>query len=232
MERPYRPLIAESKGKRTLRLLAYYFTLPFLWMALAPVYGLRIKGRKYLRRCKAAVTAMNHCQYLEWFFMCHAAWPRAVRFSMEEANIRRKDIGWANRLMGGFGIPEDNPMAMAPMIGKLLNNGELVHFFPEGVLKYRNPVPDGLSVGAAWFACRYDVPLVPVTEVLIERPIRKFVPWWPPKVLIVIGKALNPGDFGGRERRIKDKARDMTSELLNIMQKTIARYGNGFPVYR
>ena len=170
------------------------------------------------------ITAMNHCMYVEWVFMCKAAWPRVVRFSMEEANIKRKDLGWANRLLGGFGIPKDNPMAVAPLIRDLIHEGEIVHFFPEGYLKWRNQRPGSFQLGAAWFAALHNIPLVPVTEVLLKRPLHKLLPWWPPKIKLIIDPPIHPARYP--QKRLKDRAEAMTRDMEELMNRNIRAHGS------
>ena len=137
MERPYRSLTQESAFRRFTKMAAYRAFHPFLWLAFYLPYGVKIKNRRGLTKKGPAVSIMNHCIYVEWFFVWHAARFRYVRFTAEQANMTRIDVGWFNRLMGVIGIPDESPMSIAPFVAQCLKNGELVHFFPEGVLKPR-----------------------------------------------------------------------------------------------
>ncbi|MDF1568410.1 MAG: lysophospholipid acyltransferase family protein [Spirochaetaceae bacterium] len=228
MEGPYRPLTEETKLHRLLISAAYRLAYPLLWLVIVPFYRLKVTGRRQIRNIGGAVTVMNHCLYMEWLFVCRAAWPRQPRFSMEEANIRRKDVGWANRLMGGFGIPDDHPMAVAPKIRVLLEKGELVHFFPEGYLKFRSQTPSEFLPGAAWFACMNNVPIIPIAEVLLSRGIHRAAPWWPPRVRLVIGSPLYPADYQTAGTRLRDRAARMTEDCERFIRETIAREGGDY----
>lgn len=228
MERSYRPLIRESAFRRRLRIVGSYLFNPFLWMTFIPLYRLRVSGQGRLKTPGAAVSIMNHCIYIEWFFVWHAAWPRLVRFTAEQANILRPDAGWFNWIMGVMGIPEDHPMAIAATVRRCLNDGELVHFFPEGFLKPRNQKPGGFMIGAAWFACLHEVPLIPVTEVLLQRPIHRFLPWWPPGIKIVVEEPMHPRDFHKPGERLRHRAARMTKQAEKTIRETIIREGNGY----
>jgi len=228
MERPYRPLIVESLFRRGLRIAGYYFFYPILWLGLIPLYRLHIIGRKQLGIKEPAISVMNHCVDMEWFFIWHAARPRYIRFVAEEANIRRADAGWFNRLMGVIGVPEGKPMAIAPSVRESLKRGELVHFFPEGVIKRKNQKPSGFIIGAAWFACLHNVPLIPISEVLLKRPIHRFMPWWPPGIKLIVGKALHPDDFRKTGEKMRLRAARMNQTAEAIIRETIQREGNGY----
>ena len=228
MERSYRPLIRESLFRRRLRIAGYYCFYPFLWIATIPIYSLRIKGRRILKFDGPAISVMNHCIDLEWFFIWHTARPHYIRFIAEEANLRRPDAGWFNWIMGVMGVPEDHPMAIAATVRRCLNDGELIHFFPEGVLKPRNQRPEGFMIGAAWFACLHNVPLIPLTEILLKRPIHRFLPWWPPGIKLVVGDPMHPRDFHNSGERLRHRAARMTEQAEKTIRDTIIREGNGY----
>lgn len=228
MERPYRPLIKESPFRRGLRIAGYFFFYPLLFVTVIPYYSLRVTGRKRFGIRGPGITVMNHCIDLEWFFIWHAARPRYIRFVAEEANMKRVDAGWFNWIMGVIGVPDDIPMAVASSVKAGLERGELVHFFPEGVIKRGNQNPSGFIMGAAWFACLYNVPLIPISEILLRRPIHRFLPGWPPSVKLIVGKPLHPGDFQRPGEKMRQRAALLNKEAERIIRETIIREGNGY----
>jgi 1-acyl-sn-glycerol-3-phosphate acyltransferase len=186
------------------------------------MYGLKVIHRERLRG--PGISVMNHCLHVEWFFLWHAVRPRYIRFTAEQANMQRKDLGWFNYALGVIGIPSENPMAVAPAISHAAARGELIHFFPEGVLKRRNQKPEGFMIGAAWFACRHDIPLIPVAEILTARRLEAVFPWWPPKVTLIVGDALMPGDFRRENERLRNRARRLSEEAERIIRETIREF--------
>ena len=223
MERPYRPLISESVFRRWLRITGYLFFYPILWISVIPFYRLRISGRKHLNIKGGAISVMNHCIDLEWFFIWHAARPRYIRFIAEEANMKRFDAGWFNWIMGVIGVPHDNPMKIAASVKASLDRGEIVHLFPEGVIRRMSQNPSGFIIGAAWFACLHNAPLIPITEVLEKKPIHRLLPWWPPGVKLIVGKALHPEDFSKPGEKMRLRAARMIQAAESIIRETILR---------
>lgn len=223
MERPYNPLKYTSDPENRIRYLASRIGYPFLRFVFNTLYGLKIEGRDRLRNPGPVIVVMNHCLHIEWFFIWHAAWPRLTRFTAEEANIRRPVGGLFNRLVGVIGIPDKNPMAMAPEVRRSIDKGELILFFPEGVLKLHNQKPSDFMIGAAWFACHHNVPVLPVSEILIRRPVNRLIPRWPLKVKIVVGAPLHADQFRQAGESLRHSAARMTREAEKIICETIDR---------
>lgn len=224
MERQDNPLTNSTGTPRArIRKIASRIGYPFLRMLFIPLHRVKIVGREHLANPGPVILVMNHCLHIEWFFIWHAAWPRLTRFTAEEANINRPVGGLFNRLVGVIGIPERTPMAMAADVRRSLDDGELVLFFPEGVLKLHNQKPSDFMIGAAWFACLHNVPVIPVSEILIERPINRFIPRWPLKVKIVIGAPLHARQFRQKGERLRHTAFRMTQEAERIIRETILK---------
>jgi len=226
MERPYRPLISESRFRKFLRVTGYIIFYPLLFSVLRPLYRFRISGRRHLGIPGPGISVMNHCIDFEWFFIWHAARPRYVRFIAEEANLKRADAGWFNRIMGVIGVPEDKPMALAPAVKAAVERGELIHIFPEGVISRKSRYPSKFIIGAAWFACLHNIPLIPISEVLMKSPIHRLMPFWPPKVKLVVGSPLLPEDYRRPGERMKQQADRLNRAAERLIRDTIYREGN------
>ncbi len=222
MERPYRPLIEESFFRRILRTVSRFVFYPILFAAFAPIYQFKVENRKRLRG--PAVSVMNHCIYVEWFFLWHAVRPRYIRFTAEQENMQNQAWAWFNWLLGVIGIPRNNPMGVAPAVAASLERGELIHFFPEGVIKDKSQDPGIFHIGAAWFACRHNVPLIPVAEILLPRKPGTPFSGLPPKVLLIVGEPMDPAAWARDGEKLRATADRMTAEAEKWIRATINHY--------
>ena len=215
-----------SRGFRIASFIMYNFlAVPAMFLIGKIAYGIRVKGRGNLRGYPSGLVAANHCQFVEPGFSGMILWPRKVLFSAEENNVTRRDVGWLTRLLRAFGIPDDAPMSIAGFVKKGLENGWLVHFYPEGVLSWRSQDPGPFLEGVFFFSFLNDVPVFPLTEVLRDRPLRRIFPWWPPKTIFVIGKPVFPADFRKPGVSRRDMVHGMSEHVHRIMEETISEEG-------
>ncbi len=215
----------------------YLLASVILPVPLRLIYGFRVKGKHNLRNLRGSgfITVSNHCQYIEPAFTGLALWPRRILYTVEEKNLYRRDIGWLNRLLGALGLPKENPMVIAPIIRDALKEKNIVHFYPEGKLYYRNQKLGPFYRGAFLFALRFEVPILPLTEVLHTRTIQKVFPFLPPKVSFIVEKPIYPEmittatstkGVSGKNRQVGSKAAFFAAYVRKIMQGTIDRFGN------
>lgn len=191
------------------------------------LYGLKVKGRHHLRKIKktGAITVSNHCQYMEPVFTGLSLWPRRIWYMVEENNILRKDVGWLNRRLGAVGIPRKNPASIESHIGEVLNRNHIVHFYPEGVLTFRNQKIKTFHKGAFYFSLKFNVPVIPMTEVLHERRRGKVSKYLPPRVTFIIGKPIFPIQINGKTASIGVRAKYFSGQVHTLMQNTIDENG-------
>ncbi len=187
------------------------------------IYGLRITGRENLSKVKntGIITVSNHCQYIEPVFTGLALWYRNVWYIAEELNILRRDVGWLNRLLGAVGIPKKSPHAIALPVRHILEQGDAVHFYPEGKLFYRNQHIKPFHTGAFLFALRCNAPVLPLTEVLHGRKVGKLFSFLPPKVTFVIGRPIFPEQIKKLNKRNAKHSVFFAEYVRKVMQRTI-----------
>ncbi len=129
---------------------------------------------------------------------------RLLRYMGAEKYFAAPGLGWFLRLVGGFPIDRNATDREALRLSEqVLRGGEPLVVFPEGT-RFSGPVVQPFQAGAAFLACRAQVPVVPVGMGGTERA-------WPPgsklirpkKVALVVGKPLVPpvAQNGGRVKR-------------------------------
>ena len=163
------PYFDQSKGfkfkKWLVRVLLYLIVFPFT----IPKMGLRIKGRKNLKKYKdqlknGAVTISNHVHMWDYIAIMKALRPAKPHVLVWAQNVRGKD-GPLVRLVGGIPIPDDNyegKIACNKAVEDYLNNGGWLQIYAEGSMWECYPYIRPFHTGAASLACRFNKPLLPI----------------------------------------------------------------------
>ena len=205
--------------------IRYLLGIPAMFLLGKLVYHLRIKGRHNFRDIKGAMIAANHCQFIEPGFAMMISSPRKIMCGASEKNVTRISIGWLTRLLGAFGIPNENPLSIASYIKETLRRGLLILFYPEGKLSWRSQTPGPFSEGFFLFAMLNNVPVLPLTEVLHERPIRRILPWWPPRTTFVLGAPVYPDHFKHPGLSRRKQIHLMSEHVRSVIIDTIKNEG-------
>lgn len=162
------PFLEKKIGFRLLSSLTYLgiFTLVFF---LAPLkYGLKIKGRKNLRKHKkilknGALTVSNHTFHWDFLGVLQAVRYRRLWFPAWKENFGTKDEGLI-RLVGGIPVP-DSFRAMGKFneaFNILHAKKKWIHVFPESSNWPYYHMIRPFKKGAFTFAQRYDLPVIPI----------------------------------------------------------------------
>ncbi len=199
--------------------------VPILSLIGVLFYGLRVEGKSHLKGYKSGMFASNHCQYLEGPFLAVSIFPRRLFFAAEENNVTRKDVGWLTKSLRVFGIPDVNPMQIAPFIKEALQKNWFIIFYPEGNIQLNSQEPAPFMAGVFFFSYLNDTPLFPVTEVLKRGAIHKLLPWWPPRTTLIIGEPIFPQEFKAMDLSRRDRLDAMRDRVYQIILDTIEREG-------
>lgn len=147
------------------------------------------------------------------------AGPRVLRYMGAENYFAIPGLGWFLRAMGGFPVERSatdrNALRLAEWV---LRNGEPLAVFPEST-RQEGPIIEELKEGAAFLACRAQVPIVPVGIGGTERAMPRGAKWmWPRKVVLVVGEPIAPPERvdGGRVKR--SESRQLTAALHDELQ--------------
>ena len=159
---------------------AWWFKLlrGFYWVALNLavfplcrfVYGLRIHGKKNLKKHKkalknGAITISNHVFMWDYLCVLRAIRPHLAYFPAWKDNLEG-GFGPAIRLSGGIPIPTDSLCAMRAFkkaMEEAFESGKWIHFFPEGSLWFYYPDIRPFKKAVFQYTVRYDKPLIPIS---------------------------------------------------------------------
>lgn len=143
-----------------------------LWPVFHLLYPIRVTGRENVPE-GAAVICPNHTHALDPFFVVYAFRRKHILRAMAKAELMRVPVvGWLLRRVGVFGVERGSAdIAAVKTSLRYLKEGRKLLMFPEGTR-----VSEGESVeaktGAAMFATRVGVPIVPVYIAARKRLFR------------------------------------------------------------
>lgn len=162
-------------------------------------HGLKIKGRKILRKYKkelkgGAVTVCNHVFMWDYLCVLTAIRPHLPYFPGWKTNFEGPN-GPLIRWVGGIPVPTDNMRAMAKFqesIGEVLKQGKWLHFYPEGSMWFYYPDIRPLKPAVFKYAVRYDKPVIPMA--ISFRPPKGIRKWFSKKPCadLTIGEPIFP----------------------------------------
>ena len=163
------PYVDKSKSFRFkqfwARVLLFAIVFPMSFVRM----GLRIKGRKNLRKNKklikqGVISISNHVHMWDYIAVMNAVKPRKTYLLSWSKNISGES-GKLVRLMGGIPIPEHDvqaTFAYLKSIEDLINGGGWLHIYPEGSMwEYYQPIRP-FKRGSAFFASELNKPIIPL----------------------------------------------------------------------
>lgn len=209
------PYIDDSKSMQfrqaLVRLLLYILVFPVTRIRL----GLRIHGRKNLKKHKeilkkGVISCSNHVHFWDYIAVMRAIMPKKPNILVWDKNVRGEN-GTLIRLVGGIPVPEGDvhaSIAMMKSVGKLLDNGGWLHIYSEGSMwEYYRPIRP-FKTGAAYLACKYDKPVVPLAFTYREPGfIRKKIFHQIALFDLHIGEPLFPDKTLSKDERAADLTR-------------------------
>lgn len=206
------------KCQRALLHICQCTVLPLLTWGY---HGLHIHGKEKLKIHKdlfkdGLITISNHV--LMWDFICImvALRPRLGFFPAWKTNLEGPN-GPLIRMAGGIPIPTDNLRSMVKFkkaMEEVLEQGEWMHFFPEGSMWFYYPDIRPLKKAVFKYAVTFDRPILPITLSFHPR-----TGLWK-----LIGKRplvdLNIGDpiFYNKELPKLEAIKKMQQDAYHIMQ--------------
>ena len=180
----------------------------FLYAVIYPffllLYPIKVVGRENIPE-GGAVICPNHTRAIDPFFVVFAFRRKHIMRVMAKIELLRiPALGWLLRNLGVFGVDRGSADIGAVKTAlRYLKEGQKLLMFPEGTR-----VSEGESVeaktGAAMFATRTGVPIVPVYIAARKRLFRRN--------LVSIGKPFEP-QFEGR-KATTEELRAIADELM------------------
>jgi 1-acyl-sn-glycerol-3-phosphate acyltransferase len=208
---------------RLLSAIFYWIYAPLVIVYNHVVFGIRIEGRRNLRRGRksASILVSNHSLYFDPSVLIHALFPRRAYYLALKSHFSHPVGGMILRLMGGIPIPGATGMKRAETtIRTALQRGHCVHFFPEGAMTHLSQDLAPFVSGAFYLALRLGVPIIPMT--LVHWPRQWFgrqISRYFIRVKCVVGEPIEALKREGESDR--QAAARIAAEVRHAMVDTI-----------
>ena len=144
---------------------------------------------------------------------------RILRYMGAESYFSAPVLGGFLRAMGGFPVERSMTDRLALRLSEeVLRNGEPLVVFPEGT-RQEGPIVQPLKEGAAFLACRAEVPIVPVGLGGFQRAMPKGARYIrPTKTAIIVGQPIYPPTRVDGARVKRSTVRSVSEELHETLQ--------------
>lgn len=213
----YKKRVSKPRRKRTLSSIIYYgLAMPIFGVYFIGIRGLRIKGRKHLKKIDGAVLISNHVHKLDSVMSGLTSFPRKPIFTSMQENFEHPVYGRLVNVLGATPTPKtlDETKIFFNELKKHAAKGRFVHFFPEGELITKDPSLREFKRGAFKVAEEANVPVVPIRISFIEK--KGF--FFKDKIVIKVGNPIYPNMFLLK----KDSILDLHEKAFEEMNKLIA----------
>lgn len=216
----------QGKRKEYYRVSLFLFAARIFYTAAIPVLlfwvclfnGARITGIQNLKGIHSAVTVCNHVHKMDSVLVAAAFYPRKLVFPTVPKKIDKIFPGVFFNLLGCVSVPRtfSETQTFFGEMEKLLDEGRIVHFFPEGFISPYGAEIHSFKRGAFFLAAKAHVPLLPMA-VSFHEP-RGFYKLFKrkPVMCLVIGEQLKPVSPDAKEderMRMKDACERITEML-------------------
>ncbi len=199
-------------GYRTLRVaLAGIFRL---W------FRLTVRGQQHVPVDGGFILAPGGHRSILDTPLASQAGPRVLRYMGAENYFAIPGLGLFLRSMGGFPVERSMTDRLALRLSEeVLRSGEPLVVFPEGT-RQEGPIVQPLKEGAAFLACRAEVPIVPVGIGGAQRAMPKGARWIrPSRVALVVGEPIQPPPRVDGERVKRSTVRGVNDQLHLRLQE-------------
>ena len=181
--------------------------------------GFSIEGRYNLSEIhQGAVTVMNHVHPMDCTIAKLAVFPSPLYYISLRRNLELPFVGWLIKLCGGLPVPP-SAIKVARLQRSLkqgINQGEWIHYYPEGMLvRYHEgfrPFHNGAFATAVTAQC----PVVPM--VLVYEKPHGFRRLWrkKPFLKLKIGQPQYPNAFLARKASVADLSTRTLCEMERL----------------
>lgn len=204
-------------------ILYYGVAFPVLTILNKIMYDLKIEGKENIKNLQTgAISVSNHVLILDCTMIGLAFGLKKVYFTTRKGSFEIPFVRKLVKLLRAVPIPTtmSNKEHFINQLDNALQEGKIIHFYPEKALwpyyeKIRN-----FKNGAFNFAVRNHVPVIPIVITFREpKGIRKVLK----KKKDVTVKILEPVACQGEYENSKDSIEKLKQQVYQIMEKNLQK---------
>ena len=202
-------------------LLYYGVAFPVLTILNKIIYDLKIEGKENIRNLQTgAISVSNHVLFLDCTMVGLSFGLKKIYFTTREGSFKIPFIRKLIKLLRAIPIPSqlDNKICFVREIDKAVQNGKIIHFYPEKALWPYYEQIRNFKDGAFSFAIRNNVPVVPIV-ITFRNPkgIRKIFK----KKKDVTVKILEPIKNVDKNETKKSRIEELKEEVQQAMKDNL-----------
>lgn len=207
--------------KKTSNMFYYGIAVPVLYVLTKIIYDLKIEGKENLQNLETgAISVSNHVLILDCAMVGLAMEDKRIYYTTLEDSFKIPFVRKLIKLLRAIPIPKDNKNKVHFMeaLDEILQNGDIVHFYPEASLwPYYREIRN-FKTGAFRFAIKNDVPIVPMVFTF-RRPnaIRRMIKKKPDVTLTI----LKPMKSNVRSEDLRQDIEALKEDVFKAMEYTI-----------
>ena len=202
-------------------LLYYGIAFPVLTVLNKIIYDLKIEGKENIKNMQTgAISVSNHVLVLDCTMIGIAFGLKKIYFTTREGSFKIPIVRKLIKLLRAIPIPTkvSNELYFVKQLDEALQEGKIIHFYPEKALwpyyeKIRN-----FKNGAFDFAIRNNVPVIPIV-ITFRNPngIRKIFK----KKKDVTVKILEPITYKNEQESKKDSIKKLKWQVHKVIEKEL-----------
>lgn len=156
-------------------------------------YNIKVRGKKNLKGVKSAVTVSSHISYADSLITRTALVAHKMRIIVAPHN-RKKTLG--GYIMSSIVMPLPCNLAGTRVfdnaLKKAVDKNIYIHFYAEKAmwLYYNKPRP--IKEGAAHYACKLNIPMIPMTYVVKKPCLLRRMLGFKHDIVVRIGEPIYP----------------------------------------
>lgn len=202
-------------------IIYYVIAFPILKVVTKIIYDLKIEGKENIENLeKGAISVSNHVLILDCAMIGLAFSKKKIYYSTLEDNFKIPFVRKLIKFLRAVPIPKkiNNMKKFLKAINEVLENNQIMHFYPETSLFPYCERLRSFKNGAFDIAIKNDVPIVPLVFTFREpKGLRKIFKNKKDVTLTVLKPVKNVYS----EESAKEKAIKLKEEVHNQMEATI-----------